>query len=298
MYSHTMAELIRISERCDHLNGIGLAVEHFPGYIQTRTLPHHHDAVEFAYIRAGSGRHRLGRSAHPTEAGWLGIVHHTQEHEFRTAPTGIDVVNLYLDLRRCPLPDLDSELGRDLARLLPQHPSLRHRRNHFVSMHFADDSADRPLMAMLAEQTAKRRGWQDAMRAWFRLLLVAIARQAHAGGCVPPPGNAGVGDERMEEIAATLEERMAEPCDLDQLAALAGMAKPSLCRAFKRFTGTTIGGYRMRLRIDAALRRLREDDANITDIALGVGYEDVSLFNRHFRRLVGTTPGAWRSASG
>jgi len=293
-----MADLVRISEWFDGLNGIGLAVQHFPCYVQTRSRRHHHDAVEFAYIRAGSGQHLIGRSAHPTEPGWLGIIHHTQEHEFRTAPAGIEVVNLYLDLRRCPLPDLDSALGRDLARLLPQHPSLRHRRNHFVSMRFSDDAADRPLMAMLAEQAAQRRGWQDAMRAWFRILLVVIARQAHAGGCVPPPGRADPRDERMEEVAATLEEQLAGPCDLDRLAAQAGMAKPSLCRAFKRFAGTTIGGYRMRLRIDAAMRCLREDDASITDTAMAVGYEDVSLFNRHFRRLVGATPSAWRTASG
>lgn len=290
-----MAELIRISEWFGRLNGIGLAVQHFPRYVAAQPHPHWHDAVEFAYIRGGRGRHLLGRSAHPAEAGWLGIIHHTQVHDFRTGPDGLEVVNLYLDLRRCRLPALGAELDRDLARLLPLHPSLRHRRNHFVSMRFPGDEADRILMAMVAEQAARRRGWREALLAWLRLLLMAIARQGHAGGCIPPPAGVRPGDERMEEVVASLEERLAEPFDLARLAREAGMAKPSLCRAFKRYTGATPSGYLVRLRLDAAMRRLAHGDEAIADAARAVGYADIPLFNRHFRRLIGTTPGAWRA---
>lgn len=288
------ARLIPIRGLADRLNGIGVGVQLLPRYVNLRQNRHSHDAVEMNCVVRGEGVHHLGRVAYPTGPGSLGIVHHTQEHDIITGPEGMEVINCYLDLQRLRLPDIGPDLGRDLARILPLHPSLRHRRNHFVHLRSADGGIERALRAMLAEQDGARPGWREALLAHFRLLLIELARCAQAGGSVPPPGGGSASDERMQEVAAALEEQLAEPLDLGRLAADTGMAKASLCRAFKRATGTTIAGYLMRQRLDAAMRRLRAGDEAVAGIALACGYEDVSLFNRHFRRVTGTTPTAWR----
>lgn len=48
------------------------------------------------------------------------------------------------------------------------------------------------------------------------------------------------------------------------------------------------------LRLDEARRRLCETSATITDVAFGVGFNDVDTFTRAFRRAHGLPPREWR----
>jgi two-component system response regulator YesN len=63
---------------------------------------------------------------------------------------------------------------------------------------------------------------------------------------------------------------------------------------FKRHTGTTYINFLTTLRIEEAKRLLRSTDLSINYIAEKVGYPNVTNFYRHFQRLVGMTPAAFR----
>jgi two-component system response regulator YesN len=52
--------------------------------------------------------------------------------------------------------------------------------------------------------------------------------------------------------------------------------------------------YLTSLRIEEAKRLLRNTDLSIVAIAEKVGYPNVTNFYRHFQRLQGTTPAAYR----
>lgn len=43
-----------------------------------------------------------------------------------------------------------------------------------------------------------------------------------------------------------------------------------------------------------ASRLLRDSNAKLIEVALGVGYESEAAFSRAFKRVVGAAPGAWR----
>ena len=59
--------------------------------------------------------------------------------------------------------------------------------------------------------------------------------------------------------------------------------------------GTTL----RRLRLEQARRSLaRDPDCTLADAALQAGFADQSHFTRHFRRLFGVTPGAYRRRQG
>ena len=73
------------------------------------------------------------------------------------------------------------------------------------------------------------------------------------------------------------------------------MSPFQLCLIFRRETGTTLHGFRERLRMAAALERLRESRAELTDIALDLGYSGHSHFSASFRREFGVTPSAARA---
>jgi AraC-like DNA-binding protein len=48
-------------------------------------------------------------------------------------------------------------------------------------------------------------------------------------------------------------------------------------------------------RLRRAAVRLRQTTDPISGIAYEAGFGDLSTFNRRFRRIIGMTPGVWRS---
>lgn len=69
-----------------------------------------------------------------------------------------------------------------------------------------------------------------------------------------------------------------------------------LGRLFIRDTGKSYRKYLSDLRLEKALRLIMTTDRSITDIALSVGFANVTYFNRVFRERYGTSPGNMRSA--
>lgn len=272
----------------------GLAVEHFPAYAYHGRDQHAHDFLEVSVILSGRCRHVMGPEEHLDEPGAVGITHYHQTHALVTPWGPVEVMNLYLDLRRYPLPELPPSLRPILPAIMPLHPSLLHRLNRRVRLHFPAVAPLRELLwAMHDEQQRQAPGFLDAMDCYLRLFLIACCRRAQEVGLDTPlaaPGSAGT----LERVRQHLDQHFARTTTLSELARLAGMARGSLCRAFRQHTGKTLVTYRRERQIEQALLRLRQGDAKIIAIAADCGFRDVSYFNRSFRRLVGQSPRAYR----
>lgn len=98
----------------------------------------------------------------------------------------------------------------------------------------------------------------------------------------------------VERALELLRARLAEAVSLDDLAAHSGIDKFRLCRAFRAQVGLPPHAYLTRLRI-ARAKQLLAQGAKPRDVAPMVGLYDQSQLNRHFRRLVGITPGQYAS---
>ncbi|MFM0735550.1 AraC family transcriptional regulator [Paraburkholderia sediminicola] len=96
-------------------------------------------------------------------------------------------------------------------------------------------------------------------------------------------------DPRIQRIAQALNVKPAEPAVLDDLAATAGVTARTAARLFVKETGQTFGRWRQQLRLLVALERLGAG-ASVTQVALEVGYGDVSSFIAVFRDAFGDTP--------
>ena len=69
-----------------------------------------------------------------------------------------------------------------------------------------------------------------------------------------------------------------------------------LSRVFRRFYRQSIGEYTTRLRVEFACEELSKPDARLANVALLAGFADQSHFSRVFRRVIGVTPGVFRSS--
>ncbi|MBX3560355.1 MAG: helix-turn-helix transcriptional regulator [Sphingomonas sp.] len=99
---------------------------------------------------------------------------------------------------------------------------------------------------------------------------------------------------RILESARFLEARYREPHNLAELAAAAGLSRFHFLRRFRALTGVSPHQYVIALRLRAAARRLEDSAAPVTAIALEEGFNDISHFNRLFRRAFVMSPVKWR----
>lgn len=93
---------------------------------------------------------------------------------------------------------------------------------------------------------------------------------------------------------AFVQDRLAEPLTLDQLAEQAGMSKYHFLRQYRELTGTTPMAAVRRQRIDLARNLLVCTPWPLRVIAERVGFDNEFHLSRVFRRLTGVPPGSLR----
>jgi len=92
-----------------------------------------------------------------------------------------------------------------------------------------------------------------------------------------------------------IKENYSRPISVDQMAQEGGLSKCHFCREFKKSTGQTPMNFLARLRIKRSKEFLRKN-LPVSTIAMKVGFNDLSSFNRHFRKFVGVTPTEFRDS--
>lgn len=127
----------------------------------------------------------------------------------------------------------------------------------------------------------------------FLLTLAELAKR-HADVRLPEPNR---GQERrvVRRIREYLDENIHRNVALEELAELSGLSPYYLIRVFRQELGLTPHAYFEQLRVHRA-RRLLKEGLSIADVAVYLGFTDQSHLHRHFKKLTGVTPGAYRSA--
>jgi AraC-like DNA-binding protein len=109
----------------------------------------------------------------------------------------------------------------------------------------------------------------------------------------------GVKAARLQAILAEVAQRYGEPnFNLDDVAVALGISRRYIQKLLDG-TGKSFTEHLAECRLERAFAMLTDPHRHfaIIDIALGVGFGDVSHFNRMFRRRFGDTPSGVRAAS-
>ncbi|WP_437690470.1 helix-turn-helix transcriptional regulator [Sorangium sp. So ce176] len=112
-----------------------------------------------------------------------------------------------------------------------------------------------------------------------------------------PPEAAARDRRRAVEAALWVDAHAHEPLDLERAAREAGLSAFHFLRLFARVLGVTPHQYLVRARLRRAARLLADGALSITDIALDVGFGDLSNFVRTFHRAAGVSPRGFRQAA-
>lgn len=111
----------------------------------------------------------------------------------------------------------------------------------------------------------------------------------------------GRSDDRLSAIKPALKfisEHFAENITIIQLAAVSHLSESYFMFLFKKFTGHTAVEHITKVRLEEVCRLLRTTDISITEISGLCGFSNISNFNRHFLKSVGTAPNEYRKKYG
>jgi AraC-like DNA-binding protein len=235
----------------------------------------YHDGFSIAYVRSGTFRyHAIGKS-YDLVAGSVLLGHPGDEylctHEHSN---GDDCLSFHLT------PEVVESLGAKgdefRSGSLPPLPELM-------------------VLGELAQASAE--GKNDLGLDEVGLLVAARFLELVSGREWSPPSAAGRDRRRAIEAALFLDAHSHEPVDLETAANEAGLSPFHFLRLFSRVVGVTPHQYLVRSRLRRAARLLADGDRPVTDVALDVGFGDLSNFVRTFHRAAGLSPRSFRKAA-
>lgn len=103
--------------------------------------------------------------------------------------------------------------------------------------------------------------------------------------------------QRAVDAAMWIQAHSQHELTLEQISGQAGLSPYHFLRLFSRVLGVTPHQYLVRSRLRHAARLLADGDRPVTDVALDVGFADLSNFVRSFRRAAGVSPRGFRQAA-
>jgi len=104
----------------------------------------------------------------------------------------------------------------------------------------------------------------------------------------------GNDNSRIDSIYEFVKVNFNSKISLEEVARTVNMTVPALCRFFKKSTGKTFVQFLNEYRIATACKLMSEDYDNISIIAFECGFNNLSNFNRAFRKITGKSPSQYR----
>lgn len=99
---------------------------------------------------------------------------------------------------------------------------------------------------------------------------------------------------RVQKIQNYINKHYRETIRLEQLAVIVGMTEISFSRFFKLRTGKSLSDYIIDLRLGHATRLLVDSTMNIAEICYECGFNNLSNFNRIFKKKKNSSPKEFR----
>jgi AraC-like DNA-binding protein/quercetin dioxygenase-like cupin family protein len=251
-------------------------------------LWHYHPEVELVYLPQGSGRRHIGRTVSRYDEGELLLLGPNVPH----LSYGYDQDHSFEEVGALFSPQLLDSAPGTWPELDPVRALLARAATGLV---FATS-----VRHTVGPQVQRLR----TLPPWERLLsLLDILQQlAHcpeptytALAAGPPVTASPLAQERLNQVLTLLHQRLSGPVSVPELAAEAALSVPAFCRFFKQMTQRTVTEFVNECRVQQACRLLHGADS-ITEVAHASGFQNLSYFNRTFRRLMSRSPSAYRRA--
>jgi AraC family L-rhamnose operon transcriptional activator RhaR len=148
---------------------------------------------------------------------------------------------------------------------------------------------------MYLELAKQREGQKRVLSRYVEIFLTECCRQILADKNAPAETSEDSQSFlQLETARLFIDGNFNKELTLNQIARQAGYQPNYFCRIFREYTGLPLFEYIIHRRIEQAMILLRSTDDKILSIAYDCGFNDLSHFNRCFKKTSGLTPREYR----
>lgn len=243
---------------------------------------HIHNELQLTYIKSGTGLAHIGDAITGFKPSDVFLIGANLPHVFKsdqTSPTSESYSFFFIN----------EFLGKDFLELESSRPikSLLEEGNRGIK-----------LEGSLADKIGRRlqKGMQaDSLTQQLLLLgmLTSASRSSENQILAGPAFGNTVENNQSSRISTVLEfltSNYQKHISLNTIAEVANLSPTAFCRYFKLHTGKTYTGFLIEVRLSQACKKLLETDDSVANICFDCGFNNLSNFNRLFKKHMGMNP--------
>ena len=148
----------------------------------------------------------------------------------------------------------------------------------------------REIFDRLNEAYAKEEAAYELEIKALLLRLICLMIRIKPASLKMEAGGSSAHDEKIRNVLAYIEEHFAEPISVGELSSLCFFSQYHFMRFFKRHVGMTCVEYIKNLRLEKALELFEQGHTSVLEVALSVGFSNLSYFHRAFLGKYHVTP--------
>lgn len=252
---------------------------------------HYHDNYEISFITEGTGKRIVADSIEEFQPGDLVFIGRNLPHVWIAdkdllTPTSRSLEMVFLQFT-------DNIIGTQLKGLPEFKNIVKALAASERGIHILGQTLNEVSELMLQMPYMKS---FDRMLHFFKILDIIgkSSSLAYLASKEYLKARFTTGNKRIALIHDYLMKNYRDEVNLNNLASLVNMAEGSLCRFFKSNMGLTIFEYLNKIKVEFACKLLMDEDLSITEVCFDSGFNNLSHFNKQFKKSTGATPTEYR----
>lgn len=249
---------------------------------------HYHPELELHYVVRGEGVRFIGDNISNFSSGEIILLGENLPHTFRCSDKYYQQ-NQELEVEAIVIQFLPDCLGKDLFSLPEAYliPKLFEKAKK--GMVLSGDTREKIAELMKKAATASH---MDRLILLLSMLSVLSETTEYApitsGYAFYHSNESDI--IRLNKIYSYTLSNYKKEISLDEISSISNLSITSFCRYFKLMTKKTYYDFLIEIRISHACRLLVEDKIPTEVICFDCGFNNVSNFYRHFKKIAGMTP--------
>lgn len=252
---------------------------------------HWHEEFEITLVTSGTLSYTIGNENHIVTAGsMLFVAPNTLHSASQVADLQAETftVVFHLNLLGLGSPDyctsqyiepIQTGVLSLLPVLTPNHPGYAEIRSCFGE---------------LWECQSRGNGFELLVKSILYRLIFLLCSNSLSASLKPPAADTLRNSEKIKPVLAYIRDHYADPLTIEELASISGFSPVHFMNIFKKVVGSSCIDYIISYRISMSTIALKETDHPILKIAMDNGFQNISYYNRTFRRKLGMTPSEYR----
>ena len=273
----------------EYLTCIGMTKEHrLPKKCRQR---HYHSFLEILWITSGKGIVETDKKQYEASEGSLFLFTGYEYHDILVTSEELDYEVISF------APKFVWSSGNDRFDFLFLEPF--YNRNENFENKIADENTLKRVIRLMkeirGELERKQPKYELAVKVKLLNLLLYLSRNPNHQ--VSSLGKQNYNLKYIEESISYISDNLDKSLTLEELAKRCNMSVSYYSMLFRKMTGMSPGLYIIERRLDIALELLDNDEYNISEVAITSGFNDITNFNKIFKKYIKLTPREYKNSN-